>query len=203
MRKQYHRRTTLRPENPEECKKGTLSDQPRLSRVTYTALLCHWGWHSLKDMMSFGTDFETPAIWQGYAEDPAVKDFVVRKARAITLSKVQGTWQSTLFTSLEISWGFCHRPSGPKPGIQHDRRGRGMPTLTWEEVTIREGKRRCCNCTKKEIIRLRNDSKLALNQQVKKGVYCAEILHNPICYAQNTEVAHLTSWERSHILYKS
>jgi hypothetical protein len=29
------------------------------------------------------------------------------------------------------------------------------------------------------------------------------ILHDPICYAQKTEVAHLTSWERSHILYGS
>jgi hypothetical protein len=24
----------------------------------------------------------------------------------------------------------CSRPSGPKPEIQHDRRGRGVPTLT-------------------------------------------------------------------------
>ncbi len=24
----------------------------------------------------------------------------------------------------------CRRPSGPKPEIQHDRRGRGVPTLT-------------------------------------------------------------------------
>ncbi len=40
---------------------------------------------------------------------------------------------------------ICHRPSGPKPEIQHDRRGRGMPTLTREEVTIREGKRSCCS----------------------------------------------------------
>ncbi len=36
---------------------------------------------------------------------------------------------------------LCYRPSGPKPEIQHDWRGRGMPTLTWEEVTIREGKK--------------------------------------------------------------
>jgi hypothetical protein len=83
-----------------------LSDQPRLSRVTSTALLCHWGQQSLEDMTSFGTDFETPAIWQGYVEDPAVKDFLVRKARTIALSKAQGTQQSTLFTSLEIPWGF-------------------------------------------------------------------------------------------------
>jgi hypothetical protein len=39
-------------------------------------------------------------------EDPAAKDFVARKARTIALSKAQGTQQSTLFTSLEIPWGF-------------------------------------------------------------------------------------------------
>ena len=68
------------PENPEECKKGTLSNLPRLSRVTSTALLSRWGQQSLKDMTSLGTDFETHAIWQGYVEDPAAKDFVARKA---------------------------------------------------------------------------------------------------------------------------
>ncbi len=60
----------------------------------------------LKDMTSLRTDFETHAIWQGYVEDPTAKDFVARKARTITLSKVQGTQQSTFFTSLEIPWGF-------------------------------------------------------------------------------------------------
>ncbi len=69
---------------------------------------------------------------------------------------------------------LCRRLSGPKPEIQHDRRGRGVPTLTWEEVTNKEGKRLCCSCSKKEIIRLSNDSKLALNRWVKKGVYCVE-----------------------------
>ncbi len=69
---------------------------------------------------------------------------------------------------------LCHRPSGLKPEIQHNRRGRGMPILTWEEVTSREGKRLCCSCSKKEIIRLRNDSKLALNQRVKESVYHVE-----------------------------
>ncbi len=68
----------------------------------------------------------------------------------------------------------CRKPSVPKPEIQHNRRGRGVPTLTWEEVTSREGKRLCCSCSKKEIIRLRNDSKLALNQRFKKGVYPVE-----------------------------
>ncbi len=41
-------------------------------------------------------------------------------------------------------------------------------------MSTREGNRMCCSCTKKEIIRLRNDSKLAHNQQVEKGVYHVE-----------------------------
>jgi hypothetical protein len=46
---------------------------------------------NMGDMMSLGTDFEMHAIWQGYIEEPDAKDFVVRKARTIALSKVQGT----------------------------------------------------------------------------------------------------------------
>jgi hypothetical protein len=46
-------------------------------------------------MTSFVTDFEMHAIWQGYVEDPAAKGFVVRKARAITLSKVRGSCHKT------------------------------------------------------------------------------------------------------------
>jgi hypothetical protein len=42
-------------------------------------------------MTSLGTDFEMHAIWQGYIEDPAAKDFVVRKAHNIALCKAQGT----------------------------------------------------------------------------------------------------------------
>jgi hypothetical protein len=120
MQKQYHKRTTLCSKSstikellyahdPEKCKKGTLSDWSRQSRITSTALLCCWGQKLLKDMTSFGTDFETHAIWQGYVEDPTTKDFVARKARTIALSKVQGTLQSTLFTSFEIPWGFHTR----------------------------------------------------------------------------------------------
>jgi hypothetical protein len=60
-------------------------------------------------MMFLGTDFETHAIWQGYVEDPAAKDFEARKARTIALSKAQGTQQSTLLMSLEIPWGFHSR----------------------------------------------------------------------------------------------
>ncbi len=92
--------------HPEECKKGTLSDWPRLSCITSTALFSCWGRQLLEDMTSLGTDFEMHAIWQGYVEDPTAKDFVARIARTIALSKAQGTRQSTLFTSLEIPWGF-------------------------------------------------------------------------------------------------
>ncbi len=106
MQKQYHQRTTYAPENPEECEKGTLSNWPRLSHITSTALLSCWGRQLLKYMTSLGTDFEMHAIWQGYVEDTAAKDFIARKARTIALSKARGTRQSTLFTSLEISWGF-------------------------------------------------------------------------------------------------
>jgi hypothetical protein len=87
-------------ENPEERELGMLSDQPRLLRVTSTALRCHWQQHSLEDMTSLGTDFEMHAIWQGCAEDPTAKNFVVRKARTLALSKVQGS---------------CHRTSDNQP----------------------------------------------------------------------------------------
>ncbi len=54
MQKQYRKRTTLCSESstckgllyaldPEKREKGMLSDQPQLSRITPTALLCHWG----------------------------------------------------------------------------------------------------------------------------------------------------------------
>ncbi len=32
----------------------------------------------------------------------------------------------------------CHKPFGPKPGIQHDGRGRGVPTLTSEKKWLLE-----------------------------------------------------------------
>jgi hypothetical protein len=95
--------------DPKKCKKGTLSDQPQLSHVTSMALLCRWCRQVLKDMTSLGTDFETHAIWQGYIEDPAAKDFIARKAYTIALSEARGTRQSTLFTSMEIPWGFLTR----------------------------------------------------------------------------------------------
>ncbi len=54
MQREYRKRTTLRSKSstikgllyapdPDICKKGMLSDQPQLSRITSTALLCCWG----------------------------------------------------------------------------------------------------------------------------------------------------------------
>jgi hypothetical protein len=83
-----------------------LSDQPRLLRVTSMVLLCCWVQQLLEDMTSLRTDFEMHAIWQGFLEESAAKDFAVMKARTITLSEAQGTQQSTLFRSLEINWGL-------------------------------------------------------------------------------------------------
>jgi hypothetical protein len=83
-------------------------------------------------------------------------------------------WLFVIPKDLCIHLLSCRRPSGPKPEIGYDRRGRGVLALTWEKVISREGKRLCCSCYKKEIIRHRNDSKLALNRWVKKGVYRVE-----------------------------
>jgi hypothetical protein len=46
-------------------------------------------------MMSLGTDFMTHAKWQGYIEEPAAKDFVVREIHTIELKEVHGTHWNT------------------------------------------------------------------------------------------------------------
>ncbi len=54
MQREYYKKTTLCSKSstikgllyapdPDNCEKGTLSDQPRLSRITSMALLCCWG----------------------------------------------------------------------------------------------------------------------------------------------------------------
>jgi hypothetical protein len=79
------------PKDQDDRKKGTLSNQPRLTRVTPTALLGSWVLQPIEGMASLGTDFEMHAKWQGSVEEPAAKDFVARKVRTIKLNKVQGT----------------------------------------------------------------------------------------------------------------
>ncbi len=79
------------PEEQEDCKKRMLSNQPRLTHVTPTALLGSWVLQPIEGMTSLGTDFEKRAKWQGSVEEPAAKDFVGRKVHTIEWNKVQGT----------------------------------------------------------------------------------------------------------------
>jgi hypothetical protein len=85
------RKSLRNPEEQEDRKKGTLSDQPRLTHVTPTALLGSWVLQPIEGVTSLGTDFEKRAKWQGYVEEPAAKDFVARKVGTIKLTKVKGT----------------------------------------------------------------------------------------------------------------
>jgi hypothetical protein len=84
--------TTLKnPKDQDSRKKGTLSNQPQLTRITPTVLLGTWVLQPIKDMTSLRTGFKTHANWQGYVEVPTAKDFVARKLHTIALSEVQGT----------------------------------------------------------------------------------------------------------------
>jgi hypothetical protein len=84
--------TTLKNPKDQDCrKKGTLSNQPGLKRVTPTALLGSWVLQPIKNVMSLGTDYKMHAYWQGYVEVPAAKDFLARKVHTIALRKLQGT----------------------------------------------------------------------------------------------------------------
>ncbi len=79
------------PEEQEDRKKGMLSNQPRLTRVTPTALLGIWVLQPIEGMMFLGTDFEKRAKSQGSVEEPTAKDFVARKVHTIEWNKVQWT----------------------------------------------------------------------------------------------------------------
>jgi hypothetical protein len=79
------------PDDQDDRKKGMLSNQPQLTRVTPTTLLGSWVLQLIKDVMSLGTDFETHAKWHGSVEETAAKDFVARKVHTIKFNEVQGT----------------------------------------------------------------------------------------------------------------
>jgi hypothetical protein len=79
------------PEDQDDHKKGTLSNQPQLTRVTPTALLGSWVVQPIEDVTSLETDFKMHAKWQGYIKKHAAKDFVAREVCTIELNKVQGT----------------------------------------------------------------------------------------------------------------
>jgi hypothetical protein len=85
------RRASGTQKNKLTARKGTLSNQPRLTHVTSTAFLVTWVLQPIKGVKSLGTDFEKRAIWKGYVEEPAAKDSIARKIRTIKWNKVQGT----------------------------------------------------------------------------------------------------------------
>jgi hypothetical protein len=65
-------------------------------------------------MTVFVTDFETHAIWQGYVEDPAAKDFVARRAHTIALSKAQGSCHKTSVNQPIHEFGYPFGDSIPR-----------------------------------------------------------------------------------------
>jgi hypothetical protein len=65
-------------------------------------------------MTSFVTDFEMHAIWQGYIEDPAANDFVVRKARTIALSEAQESCHKTSNNQPIHEFGYPFGDSTPR-----------------------------------------------------------------------------------------
>ncbi len=99
------------PEEQEDCKKGTLSNQPRLTCVTPTVLLGSWVLQLIEGMTSLGTDFEKHAIWQGSVEEPAANDFVVRKVCTIKWNEVQGTGMRS---SAKSAWEVIQKLSSDK-----------------------------------------------------------------------------------------
>jgi hypothetical protein len=58
-------------------------------------------------MMSIVTDFKKHAKWQGYVEEPAAKNFVVRKVCTIEWNKVQGT----IWNAIKCEERLRSRPS--------------------------------------------------------------------------------------------
>ncbi len=111
--------TTLKnPEEQDDRKKGTLSNQPRLTRITPTALLGSWEWQPIKDMTSLRNDFEMHTYWQGCTEEhlrpvnvimhlfgdgdldvghckvktSAAKEFIARKTRTSASGGAWGTY---------------------------------------------------------------------------------------------------------------
>ncbi len=121
MGRNYQKRTTLRSKSStskgllyapdhDNCKKGMMSDQPRLSRISSMALLCCWGhscskiwrpsWVTLRCMLYGRGTLRIPLQSICSEEGP----HFCREQSARKLS--QDKQQSTLITSLEIPWGF-------------------------------------------------------------------------------------------------
>ncbi len=100
------------PEDQDDREKGTLSNQPWLTRITPTALLGSWVLQPIKDMTSLGTDFEKHAKWQGSIEEPATKDFVARKVSLLNWTKCKEPTGTQ--TSAKSTWEIVMKLSSDK-----------------------------------------------------------------------------------------
>ncbi len=79
------------PEEQEDYKKGTLSNQPWLTRITPSALLGSWVLQPIKGMASLGTDFEKHAKWQESVKEPAAKNFCSKEGQHYLIDQVHVT----------------------------------------------------------------------------------------------------------------
>jgi hypothetical protein len=106
VQRQYRKWTTLRSESstikgllyapePHNREKGTLSDQPQLSRVSSTALLCCWGCSHSKIWCPLWLTLRRMPYGRGTLKILLRRIFVARNACTIALSKAQGSCHKT------------------------------------------------------------------------------------------------------------
>jgi hypothetical protein len=149
------------PEEQEDHEKGTLSNQPQLTRATPTAaLLGSWVLQPIEGMTSLGTDFEKRAKWLGLvtrvhwgtrcegfcskegphywmeqsARNHLERDQVRRAPETLSRSCRQTSNNKPLFASLEIPWGFLSQAvlHWLSGGLCHARKCQ-FGNFAWEE----------------------------------------------------------------------
>ncbi len=88
-------RSLRNPEEQDDRKKRDVEQSaPTHTRHTHCVPM-QLGTTADRSTTFLGTDFEKCAIWQGFVEEPAAKNFVVRKVRTIEWNKVLGiSWNA-------------------------------------------------------------------------------------------------------------
>jgi hypothetical protein len=94
------------------ARKGMLSDQPQLTRVTPTVLLGSWVLKPIKYVTSLITDFKTHAKWQGYIEEPTAKDLL--QGRSTLLHGEMCKELTGMRSSAKSAWGVVQKLSSDK-----------------------------------------------------------------------------------------
>ncbi len=89
-------RSLRNPEEQDDRKKRDVEQTaPTHAHHTHCASR-QLGTTANQSMTFLGTDFEKRAKWQGYVEEPAAKNFVVRKVHTIKWNEVQETIWNTI-----------------------------------------------------------------------------------------------------------